>query len=384
MLIIIAWNGYCVYIGEMIALSKRSLFFFLFILFCGTVSAQKRPFSVFGYFAGRGTMLDSFEVNRLTHLCFSFTHLKGNRISIGNTRDSLALRSCVALKKKRPGLRVIVSMGGWTGCPTCSAVFSTDGARQEFAASVKTFLDDYGADGIDLDWEYPAIPGPPGHAFSAADRDNFTALIRALRSTLGSGKEISFAAGGFTKYINESVDWAAVTPLVDRINLMTYDLITGYDTITGHHTGLYSTRKQKESCDHAVRLLKKKGVPAGKLLIGAAFYARIWENVGADSYGLYGKGKFLRGVSYSGFGSQLSKDSGFVYHWDRHADAPYYYQPAKKWFVTFDDSASVALKTRYAIKKHLNGIMFWQLADDSFTNGLLDVVDETRKRMLGS
>ena len=57
------------------------------------------------------------------------------------------------------------------------------------------------------------------------------------------------------------------------------------------------------------------------------------------------------------------------------------YNAAKKWFVTFDDSASIAEKTRYTIRKKLNGIMFWQMADDSFSNGLLDIVDETKKRV---
>jgi chitinase len=343
--------------------------------------AQKNSFAVFGYYAGRPTMIDSFPVEKLTHLCFSFTHLKGSTISISNARDSAALMSCVALKKRNPQLKVIVSMGGWTGCFSCSEVFSTDSSRKIFVSSTKKLLADYNADGIDLDWEYPAIPGPPGHPYSANDKDNFTALIKTLRDTLGLGKEISFAAGGFTKYIEESVDWKKVTPLVDRINLMTYDLITGYDTVTGHHTGLYSTAKQKESCDHAVKMLKAKGVPTNKLLIGAAFYARIWENVGPENNGLYEKGKFLRGISYSGFNKVLSVDSGFVYHWDKTAAAPYLYNAERKWFVTFDDSSSIAIKTKYTIKNKLNGIMFWQLADDSFSGGLLDVVDDTRKKL---
>ena len=346
-----------------------------------TLFAQQNFFTVFGYYAGQPSMVDSFPVEKLTHLCFSFTHLKGNSISISNGRDSAALISCVALKKRNPQLKVIVSMGGWTGCYSCSGVFSTDSARKIFASSAKKLLNDFSADGIDLDWEYPAIKGAPGHPYSPNDKDNFTELIKTLRDSLGPQKELSFAAGGFTQYINESVDWKTVTPLVDRINVMTYDMITGYDTVTGHHTGLYSTANQKESCDHALKMLTEKGVPAKKLLIGAAFYARIWENVSDNRNGLYGNGKFLRGISYSRFNPLLSADSGFIYHWDPEAAAPYLYNADKKWFVTFDDSASVALKTQYAIKQGLNGIMFWQLADDSFSSGLLNIIDETRKRL---
>ena len=42
----------------------------------------------------------------------------------------------------------------------------------------------------------------------------------------------------------------------------------------------------------------------------------------------------------------------------------------------------ISLKTKYAIENNLNGIMFWQLGDDSFFNGgLLDVMDETKKNL---
>lgn len=354
-------------------ISTIVLLLFVFGSFSNRLLSQKN-FTVFGYYAGRPTMVDSFPVEKLTHLCFSFAHLKGSAISLVNKRDSLALQACVALKKRNPSLKIIVSMGGWTGCYSCSPVFAADSSRKIFAATTKKLLDDFGADGIDLDWEYPVVKGPPGHPYSPEDKDHFTALLKTLRDTLGRHKELSFAAGGFTEYIEEAVDWKKVTPLVNRINLMTYDLVTGYDTITGHHTGLYSTPQQKESCDNAVKMLKAKGVPLKKVLIGAAFYARIWENVEPENDGLRGKGKFLRGVSYRSYDRFFSADSGFVYHWDAGAAAPYLYNAQKKWFVTFDDARSVTIKTHYAIKQKLNGIMFWQLADDSFEKGLLDVV----------
>ncbi|MDE3143191.1 MAG: glycoside hydrolase, partial [Bacteroidota bacterium] len=279
-------------------------------------------------------------------------------------------------------LKVIISMGGWTGCYTCSEIFSADSSRKMFASSVKQLLNYFKVDGIDLDWEYPVIKGPPGHPYSLNDKEDFTALIKTLRDSLGKEKEISFAAGGFTKYIDESIEWKKISSLVDRINLMTYDLITGYDTVTGHHTALYSTSEQKESCDNAVKLLIKKGVQKNKLLIGAAFYARVWENVSNTNDGLYQHGKFLKGVSYKNFAKAFSSDSGYVYYFDKRAMAPTFYNAQKKWFVTFDNNISIASKTKYAIKKHLNGIMFWQLADDSFTNGLLNVIDETKNKIL--
>jgi chitinase len=62
------------------------------------------------------------------------------------------------------------------------------------------------------------------------------------------------------------------------------------------------------------------------------------------------------------------------------AAAPYLYNKTEKLFVTFDDSISIANKTHYAISKHLNGIMFWQLMDDKRIIGLLDVIDKSRSK----
>lgn len=357
--------------------------FVTLVLFYGSLawpaSAQQKNLTVFGYYAGRPTMIDSFPVEKLTHLCYSFTHLKGSRISLNNARDSATLRNCVAQKKRNPALKVIISLGGWTGCYTCSAIFSKDSSVRIFASSVKKLLTDFAADGIDLDWEYPAIEGPPGHPFAAADKNNFTQLIKVLRDSIGYQKELSFAAGGFHDYLEASIDWKAITPYVNRINLMTYDLVGGYDTITGHHTALYATKKQKESCDAAVSYLLNSGVPASKLVLGAAFYARIWQNVAATNHGLYQKGKFLRGVSFRNFDSSFSTDSGFVYHWDSRAQAPYLYNAQKQWFVTFDDSRSITQKMKYVKENGLGGIMFWQLTDDRFSDGLLDLIDRLKK-----
>jgi chitinase len=338
-----------------------------------------QPLAVIGYYANGADQVDSFAVEKLTHVIFSFCHLKGNQLSVDNGSDSLTIQRLVLLKNRNPQLKVLLSLGGWGGCAPCSEVFSTDEGRREFAGSVKQLLDYFNADGIDLDWEYPTIPGYPDHRFTADDKPNFTKLVTEIRKAISHKREISFAAGGFSKYLEESVEWKKVMQQVDYVNLMTYDLINGYSTVTGHHTGLYSTPKLSESVDNAIGYLHSIGIPLNKLVIGAAFYARVFENVDSVNNGLYQPGKFKRGVPFKLFGTMLSPDSGYVYHWDPVAKAPWMYNARQKLFVTFDDTTSIRLKTEYAIKKKLKGIMFWQLAEDKYSNGLLDVIDDTKK-----
>jgi chitinase len=336
--------------------------------------AQKQKLNVIAYFMGGPEKVDSVAPEKLSHIIFSFCHLKGNRLTVDNSRDSITLKKLVALKKKNPALKVILSLGGWGGCAPCSDVFSTAAGRAEFAASVLKLNQYFKSDGIDLDWEYPAIEGHPGHVYKLEDKKNFTELIKVLRKTLGQKYEISFAAGGFQKFLDESVEWNVIMPLVDRVNLMTYDLINGYSVITGHHTALYSTPVQHESTDNAVQYLIKLGVPADKLVIGAAFYARVWENVEATHHGVNQSGKFLKGIDFREFPQQLTGQQGFIRYWDNVAKAPYSYNAAKKLFATYDDKESLKLKTEYAIKYKLDGIMFWELTLDAPANGLLDAI----------
>lgn len=355
---------------------------FCFFIFVASTFAQpkkQKEIAVIGYYAGNSQDIDQYPVDKLTHIIFSFLHLKGNILAVDNKNDSLTIKRLVELKKKNPKLKVILSLGGWEGCYTCSGVFSTQKAREEFAVSVKKLFVSFNADGLDLDWEYPAIAGPPGHPFMPEDKPNFTALIKTLRTTFGNKYELSFAAGGFTKYIEESVEWEKVTPLLDRINLMSYDLVHGYSEVSGHHTGLYSTPQLKESVDNGVKMLLAKGVPADKIAIGAAMYGRVFKLSATENNGLYQPCKFERGVSYNSLEKYLAEHKTYKKFWDSTAQAPYLFAEEEKLFFSYDDPESMKLKTEYVIKNKLNGIMFWQLREDKPQNGLLEVIDKTLK-----
>jgi chitinase len=333
---------------------------------------------VIAYYSGNAQQFEKYPIEKLTHIIYSFCHLKGNRLNVDNANDTITIRTIVAARKRNPSLKVMLSLGGWGGCEQCSPVFAEEQNRRVFASSVKELCDYFGTDGIDLDWEYPAIKGYPGHPYSKDDRSNFTALIQTLRDTLGAKREISFAAGGLDNFLQESVEWLKVTPLVDRINLMSYDLVGGFDTMTGHHTPLYSNKSQISSADHAITYLESIGVPPGKIVIGTAFYARTWVDVAATNNGLYQKGKFKSFIPYHTFALQLSKKSGFSFYYDEIAKASYAYNAKKKEFATFDDERSISLKTSYAIKKKLNGIMFWELTLDKSSKGYVDIIDSIK------
>jgi chitinase len=358
----------------------------LFLASCGLAPSDRKvekkaeSFAVIAYYSGNSTLIDSFPVEKLTHIIFSFCHLKGNKLSVDNAADTATIQKLVSLKIRNPQLKIILSLGGWGGCEFCSPVFATDAGRKEFANSTKELMYYFKTDGIDLDWEYPAIEGYPGHAYKTEDKSNFTALVKTVRDTLGNNYEINFAAGGFDTFLQQSIEWDKVMPMLNKVNLMSYDLVNGNSKMTGHHTPLYSTASQKESADNAIRYLDSIGVPLNKIIIGAAFYAREWADVAPVNNGIYQAGRFHKFIPYRRFPGLVSADSGFVFYRDTVAKAPYAYSIAKKRYATFDDSLSIRDKTKYAIEKELGGIMFWELTLDKQQGGLLDVIDKTIKK----
>jgi len=355
-----------------------------FLFFCWLLitappgwSQDQNGKKIIAYYTGNGETIKQYPVDKLTHIIYSFLALHGDTLTFRNEAQEKTVKQLVALKDQYPGLKIMVSIGGWGGCAPCSDLFASETHRNNFARSAVGLFKAYGIDGLDLDWEYPSIEGYPGHKYTLEDKDHFTALIKTLRSEMGNRFLLSFAAGGFTNYLEESVDWDAIIPSLDFVNLMTYDLTNGYSKTTGHHTPLKSNKSQKESTDHCVSWLLNHRVPEEKLIIGAAFYARVWEQVPGNNNGLYQPGSFKQGVAFKNFEKYFSDSSGFVYHFDKKAKAPYCYSSSRKLFATFDDKRSIREKSKYVRKKKLGGIMFWELSEDRTTGGLIDEIYKT-------
>lgn len=338
----------------------------------------RKDLKVIAYYTRSTGEIDDKKVQQLDEIIYSFLHLNGNRLDASDKEDSASIAYLTSLKAQNPKLKILVSLGGWGGCETCSAVFSSKEGRKEFAESVKDILVKHEADGIDLDWEYPAIKGYPGHAYKPEDRENFTSLVKELRKSLGQEYIISFAAGGSDEFLINSIEWGKVMPFLDGVNLMTYDLVGGGSPRTGHHTALYSTKDQKSSARNAIQYLDSIGIPREKMVIGAAFYARVWEGVEQTKNGLYQPGKFKEFILFKNLDDYFQQEGGFVVYWDEEAQAAFSYNPHKQVFATYDDSLSVAKKTRFAIDEGLRGIMFWQLSGDKKENGLIDVIHRVK------
>ena len=345
---------------------KKLIFLLILTISCNN-NIEVKP-KVIAYYAGDEKSIDEFDLKGVDQIIYSFLHLKENKLAIDNKKDSLTLINVVNQKKKYPKLKVLVSLGGWGGCETCSDIFSSKEARTEFAISTADIIESFNADGIDLDWEYPGISGYPGHSYKLEDRENFTDLIIQLRKYMRKGHILSFAAGASNRFFENSIEWDKVMPLVDNVNLMTYDFYGSGSTKTGHHTALSSNEFQNRSAESSIKSLINLGIDPKKIFIGGAFYIKTFKNVENINNGLNQKAEWNKSYNQINFEDVRSN---FNFYWDSIANAPYAYDSINKIFATFDDHKSIKLKSKYALENNLGGIMFWQLMNDKKQNGLL-------------
>ena len=121
-------------------------------LACAGAAEGAPPYRVVGY----ATDWDAQQARRLEHidaLIFAFAKVEGNEVVLpGDAAARLA--RLVALKQARPALRVVVAVGGW-GAGGFSEAAATVAGREAFARSAAQLVQAHGADGIDVDWEYP-------------------------------------------------------------------------------------------------------------------------------------------------------------------------------------------------------------------------------------
>lgn len=270
-------------------------------------------------------------------------------------------------RRIKPELRFVLSVGGW-GYGGFSEAASTEEGRAEFARTAVALVEKYGLDGLDIDWEYPCI-GIAGIASSMSDKENFTFLIKQVRKELqeisGACPTLSIAAGG-DSYYTRCTRMAEVSKYLDYVMLMTYDLRGGFSIQTGHHTNLYggSTDLSSASADRAVRLFLKAGVPREKLVIGAAFYSRLWRGVPDRDHGLMQMAASTGGYGpdYGQLENRYINKNGYARYWDEEAKAPYLFNGTD--FLSYDDRESIRCKADYVKEQGLAGMMFWEYSQD--------------------
>jgi chitinase len=372
---------------------RSLLFFSALAIICLSISGiapaePPKKHVVIGYVGGYKGLVntDKIDAAKLTHINYAFVDVKDGKAFLTNLKtDSTNFRKLNLLKKKNPDLKILISIGGWAWSENFSDAVLTEASREVFAKSSVDIIRQYKLDGVDIDWEYPGMPGEDGNVYRKEDKENFTLMFKAIRKELDvlekesrQKKLLTTATAGFASFLNNT-EMAKAAEYLDYINLMTYDLFA--QGIAAHHTNLYRTKvyPMQNSADDAVNAYVAAGVPIHKLVIGIAFYERVFNVENPANKGVGDKRigeKYGKGYTY--LKDSLVNKKGYVAYQDKDAMAPYLFNEATKQFITYDDEWSVRNKCLYVMDKKMGGVMFWEYTSDP-KGYLLDEINKTLK-----
>ncbi|KAI1122014.1 glycoside hydrolase family 18 protein [Nemania abortiva] len=319
----------------------------------------------------------------ITHVALAF--MNSNTFNREEYKSSWPIFMSVveARSKFEPGTKMMVAIGGWGDTSGFATAARTEQSRARFARNVADMVRDTGADGVDIDWEYP---GGNGEDYKQVPNDAkaweitaYPLLLAEIRSALGPDKLMSAAVPGIPR------DMLAFTPealpqimeSLDFLNVMTYDLMNRRDNATKHHTGVQLSL-------NAVRAYMERGAPADKINLGFAFYTKYFRTEGGScAKDPIGCPTGL--MEDPETGADLGKTGGFSWHddvptdvegsfqkalnegrYDERGGGYWYWDEDQSLWWTFDTPETISRKFPLIMEEEkLGGVFAWGLGEDA-------------------
>ena len=335
--------------------------------------------TVVGYYAGwasyQGYTPEDIPAHLLTQVNYAFADIneKDNTIFLPyGAQDQKNLAALRALRQKNPHLKLLISVGGWDYSVHFSDIASTAARRRAFAENCVDFILTHRLDGIDLDWEYPVSGGVGGIVHRPQDKQNFTLLLREIRSALdrqskkdGKTYYLTIAGGSSGSYLNQ-IEPKAVAEIVDHIFLMAYDLHGPWDAYADLNAPLYppseTSPQYKSSVSGSVEAYLSRGVSADKLVLGMPLYGYRYQGVSSQGKGLYSRYASASSIAHHTLEESYLHNTVYQKHYHEEAKVPYLY--GNQTFISYENERSIAAKTELAATYGLSGIGFWELSLD--------------------
>lgn len=307
-----------------------------------------------------------------------------------------------SLKQKNPNLKTLLSIGGWSfntcddtpetagtkypygpfTCQLFSKMAADPNGRAQFIQSAIDYAKQYGFDGIDLDWEYPAVSNRGGQD---ADYDNYLALLQEFRQTAGPDFLITAATAAVpkgSKTGDSFFQWLAqCAQYLDWFNVMSYDYHGAFDDPNTMGTGANAPLLQDSvpngtfDIKNTVESYLKASIPKEKIVLGLPTYGRSYviedrtDGFGKpfSSAGPAGSATATPGIlAYYEILEKIANGELDVQKWDDATLTLYAYSTKTGLWVSYDDPQSLGYKVSYLTEKELEGAMVWAIDMDSF------------------
>lgn len=240
--------------------------------------------------------------------------------------------------------------------------------RQTFITSLRHFMQAWGFDGVDIDWEYPGADDRGG---IDADTANFVELVRDMKDAFGGEYGISVTLPASYWYLRW-FDLQGMAAHVDFFNIMTYDIHGVWDA-SNKNTGPYvrphtNITEIKQGLD----LLWRNDIEPAKVNFGLGWYGRSFtlKDPGCNTPGCI--------FAYGGEAGECTQSSGTLSNaeiqrviaehdltptMDADAMVKWITWDSDQW-VSYDDGETIQMKMNEASKLCLGGVLIWAVDQD--------------------
>ncbi|HEY6347872.1 MAG TPA: glycosyl hydrolase family 18 protein [Candidatus Angelobacter sp.] len=394
------------------------LYMVVVLTFCASAGAASSKFHVIGYFTEDGAQSGSYTVKnvatsgaaaKLTELDYAFGRVAGDQCQIGNHEAALdhsysgaqsvdgkadrsgpgqlrgTFHQLQELKRLYPRLKVILSFGGWDQSAGFSSAAQPEHVRDFVRSCVDTFIKGRFApgievpgifDGIDIDWEYPAIGG--GGPGRAGDVKNFTAMLAEFRRQFDAVRPglLLTAALPAEAELYEQLELKNISSYLDVLSIMAYDEHWSTEPLSNLQSALFHDPADpsqppldKRYGDYAVRGFLAAGVPREKIVFGVPFYGKGWAVAKDENHGLYQPASGpLDPIGYRELKAFPDADR----HYDEKVATCTLWNQGKFW--SYDCPEAMRAKMNYIRRLKLGGVMFWELSHDTEDGELLRIL----------
>lgn len=294
----------------------KLLSFFLLI----SSASLAQSFKIIGYYMPSA---DPVNITHYTHINYSFAIPAKTGDTLLPLRNPENARKMIT-QAHEMDKKIFISVGGWGigdggGDDTrFHKMAETAQGRQTFIQSTMKMVEEYGFDGVDLDWEYPDEDSPSADHYVLLVTDLADALHKQDKQLTAAVISYGKKGYGIKKEAFEKMDW---------INLMAYDDDYGPDYVKAHSPYSLALR----SLDY---WLNERGLPPHKAVLGLPYYSKK------------GMGNF--GPDYK----TLLKDGASPY--DDYWKGAFY-----------NGILTIRLKTRLALDRQMAGVMVWEVRHDT-------------------
>ncbi|KAI8596118.1 chitinase [Dissophora ornata] len=355
---------------------------------------------------------EAIPFDKVTHINYAFSIVTPDFRPVFDT-DYLLPRVVRAAHAKN--VKVLMSIGGWTGSQYFSPLSASVQGRKTFIDGAVKMAKDFDLDGIDIDWEYPGRQGSACNVFDEQnDTKNFLILLNELRAALntlprGPNLQISLATRivPFDGPDGQLQDVSAFSKVVNHINVMAYDINGSWGTETGANAPL--TGPGSLTYKGGAQAWIDAGFPPQQINMGVPFYGRslitktdmthaesmsapfrkqvplgdnndgMWTDPCEKSAAYSGVWKFKNLREQGLIDVNGNARAPWVRRFDEDSQTPWLFNPETRQFISYDDRESLELKVEYAKKKDLGGVMLWALNQDSSDFELLNVLQRVRQ-----